>query len=102
MNYESKITQLLLPVNLSKSIVLNQNLPYCLQKVVVRIVYFILQIVFLQRIKKLVRHTEDWGPAVEKHRVRYLQTLQDSQESLDSVVCTPLVDAKAHTASQQS
>ncbi|XP_022325413.2 sodium- and chloride-dependent glycine transporter 1-like [Crassostrea virginica] len=56
----------------------------------------------VQRIKKLVRHTEDWGPAVEKHRVRYLQTLQDSQESLDSVVCTPLVDAKAHTASQQS
>jgi len=56
----------------------------------------------VQRIKKLVRHTEDWGPAVEKHRVRYLQTLQDSQESLDSVVCTPLVDAKAHTASPQS
>nr|XP_022326232.1 sodium- and chloride-dependent glycine transporter 1-like isoform X1 [Crassostrea virginica] len=42
----------------------------------------------VDRIKKLVRHTEDWGPAVEKHRVRYLQTLQDSQESLDSVLCT--------------
>ncbi|XP_062570938.1 sodium- and chloride-dependent glycine transporter 1-like [Saccostrea cucullata] len=56
----------------------------------------------LQRIKKLVHHTDDWGPAVEKHRVRYLQSLQDSQESLDSVVCTPLVDIKHSTANPQS
>ncbi|XP_011414893.3 sodium- and chloride-dependent glycine transporter 1 [Magallana gigas] len=56
---------------------------------------------FVQRIKKLVHHTDDWGPAVEKHRIRYLQSLQNSQESLDSVVCTPLVDAKNMSASQQ-
>nr|XP_011456838.2 sodium- and chloride-dependent glycine transporter 1 [Crassostrea gigas] len=42
---------------------------------------------FYERIKKLVHHTDDWGPAVEKHRVRYLQSLQNSQESLDSVMC---------------
>ncbi|XP_061183688.1 sodium- and chloride-dependent glycine transporter 1-like [Saccostrea echinata] len=55
-----------------------------------------------QRIKKLVHHADDWGPAVEKHRVKYLQSLQDSQESLDSVVCTPLVETKHLTTNPRS
>ncbi|XP_048777264.1 sodium- and chloride-dependent glycine transporter 1 [Ostrea edulis] len=58
----------------------------------------------IERIKKLVHHSDDWGPAVEKHRARYLQSLQDSSPHvyLDSVVCTPLVESKDNAASQLS
>ncbi|XP_041356847.1 sodium- and chloride-dependent glycine transporter 1-like [Gigantopelta aegis] len=32
---------------------------------------------FIDRIKKLLKPTEDWGPAVDQHREKYLSTLED-------------------------